>query len=312
MMVSYSLLGPLIAIYRPILAFISGIIGGSLVHFLKSKEEILYQGSKCEDDCCINPVSDSKIIRALHYGFVRLPIDIITPLIIGLALSAFISVLIPENYFMNYGSGIAGMLLMLILSLPTYICATASVPLAFVFYTKGFSLGAILVFLMAGPATNITTITVTLKILGKKVTSIYMITIIGCSIAGGLLLDYISPDINIFASDYHVHMDDGYFTSLCSLVLLCIILNSVRLKYFSSKSSVLSGNVEHKVVNIKGMTCSHCEDSVKKSLLQLEAISAVEANAKTGVVNLEYSGDIEMSKILNIINDLGFEVLNEK
>ena len=46
---------------------------------------------------------------------------------------------------------------MLLISIPLYTCATASIPLAFVFHTSGFSMGAILVFLMAGPATNITT-----------------------------------------------------------------------------------------------------------------------------------------------------------
>ena len=123
---------------------------------------------------------------------------------------------------------------MLLLSLPTYICATASVPIAFALFTKGFSLGAILVFLMAGPATNITTISVMFKVLGKRSLIIYLLTIVSCSLIGGIILDAFSPNLNIFASDYHVHMSDSLLTYLCSAMLLGIVLNSLRIKYFPS------------------------------------------------------------------------------
>ena len=139
-----------------------------------------------------------------------------------------------------------------------------------------------------------------------------MITIIGCSIAGGLLLDYISPNINIFASDYHVHMNDGFIAKICYLILFCIILNSIRLKYFTAESSVLNSNARYQVVNVEGMTCSHCEDSIKKSLLQLKDITEVEANANKGTVSIKCSESVEMNKIFNTIKDLGFEVLGEK
>ena len=86
----------------------------------------------------------------------------------GILLSSMIIIFIPANYFEMYGSGITGMIIMLLLGLPTYVCATASVPLAFALYTKGFSLGAMLVFLMTGPATNITTMSVIYKILVRK------------------------------------------------------------------------------------------------------------------------------------------------
>ena len=100
-MVTYGMLGPLMAIYRPIIAFLSGIVGGLLINAtdVKKNEEVL--SSSCGSDCCDDYDKNSKILSALHYGFIRLPIDIINPLVLGLILSAFISVFIEPGFFID-------------------------------------------------------------------------------------------------------------------------------------------------------------------------------------------------------------------
>jgi len=50
---------------------------------------------------------------------------------------------------------------------PLYVCATASTPIAAALILKGLSPGAALVFLLAGPATNVATMTVIWKYLAK-------------------------------------------------------------------------------------------------------------------------------------------------
>jgi len=305
--VTYSMLGPFFAIYRPIIAFISGVLGGGIIKATdKNGNDV--ENIECEDECCNEYASESKIVRILHYGLIRLPQDIISPLVIGILLSGLISIMVPENFFSDYGTGIIGMLIMLIISLPAYICATASIPLAFVFYTKGFSLGAILVFLMAGPATNITTIAVSLKILGKRSTLIYLGSIIMCALIGGAILDFIAPKMNVFATDYHVHIEKGIITYASSILLLGIIINSFRLQYFSKQ--VLNSNVDinsYSSTFIEGMTCSHCEESVKKSLLKINGIDDVIVNLKTGEVKI--SGENNQSlEIHSIIQQLGYKI----
>ena len=90
------------------------------------------------------------------------------------------------------------MLIMLILGLPSYICATASIPMALALHVQGgFSMGSLMVFLMCGPATNIATISVSLKQIGKKSTLIYIGSIILCSILSGLLFDMIFPGLTV-------------------------------------------------------------------------------------------------------------------
>ena len=306
-MVTYGMLGPLMAIYRPIIAFLSGIVGGMLINATESYKSDIIADSSCDDDCCDQYDEKSKILSALHYGFVRLPLDIINPLVLGLMLSALISVFIEPGFFIdtiNIGSGLTGMLVMLLISVPMYTCATASIPLAFVFFTSGFSMGAILVFLMAGPATNITTIAVTLKTLGKRSTFIYLMTIIISALISGYLLDFIlSNDILNQGVPFHSHSS---VISLYSVGLFLVIVNSYRIKYLNmNNNNILSDKgVSFKV---SGMTCSHCVESVKKTLMKLDGVVEVNVDLKAGNVFIKGS-NIDFVVIKNNIKELGFEV----
>ena len=207
-------------------------------------------------------------------------------------MSALISIIIPDNSFISIGGGILGMFIMLFVSLPMYICATASIPLAFIFLEKGFSLGAILVFLMAGPATNITTITVTLKILGKRSTVIYLSTIILISLISGYVLDLILIKDYFENQSTHLHEHHGVLTYVCSGLLFLIILNSIRIKYFLNNENLTISNASFEnqkqsfQMYIEGMTCSHCVESVKKSLLNLKGINKVQINLNSWKVEV--------------------------
>ena len=302
--ITYGMLGPIFAIYRPVIAFLSGIIGGSLVHALDD-DEVVNETAVCEEDCCDDSHSTSMIYKIFHYGFVRLPQDIASPLVIGIVLSSLIIVFIPSNYFDFVGQGILGMLIMLLLGLPTYVCATASVPLAFALYTKGFSLGAMLVFLMTGPATNITTMSVIYKILGRKNLLIYLGSIIFCSIGAGLILDFfIAPD-QIEISNYTVHHLIGpWMQVFCSILFIGVLINSFKIKYFSK--STKSDNLLN-VLYIEGMTCSHCVDSVKKSLSKLKKITQINVELSSG--KIEYKGTKEsIGLVEEVIHSLGYKI----
>ena len=303
---TYGMLGPIFAIYRPIIALISGILGGSLVHLFDNDTSKI-DDSECEDDCCDDSKSKSILYRILNYGFVRLPLDIVNPLIVGILLSSMIIIFIPADYFEMYGSGITGMIIMLLLGLPTYVCATASVPLAFALFTKGFSLGAMLVFLMTGPATNITTMSVIYKILGRKNLLIYLSSIIFCSIGAGLMLDiFVPPPQSLIISNYNVnHIITPNVQLFCSVIFIGIILNSLKIKYFTNTK--LTDNNLANLLLIEGMTCSHCEESVKKSLLKIKGISDISIELSTG--RIEYIGDSKLeNKVVQAIKSLGYKI----
>jgi len=101
-------------------------------------------------------------------------------------------VLVPDEQISLYlGGGLSAMLLMLVFGIPLYICATASTPIAAAMILKGVSPGVALVFLLVGPATNITSLSVLLGLLGKRATALYLLAIAGVSVGCGLLLDFV-------------------------------------------------------------------------------------------------------------------------
>jgi len=119
---------------------------------------------------------------------------------LGLIAAGLITVLIPNEAIAAYlGGGLSSMLLMLCLGIPLYICATASTPIAAAFILKGVSPGTALVFLLVGPATNVTSLSVLYGLLGKKATVIYLAAIAGVSVLCGLAVDYIYLSLGISA-----------------------------------------------------------------------------------------------------------------
>ena len=146
-----------------------------------------------------------------------------------------------------------------------------------------------------------------MKILGKKTTAIYLFSIILCAFVAGYILDFLSPDLNVFSSDYHVHVSGGLFTYISSAFLFGIILNSVRLKYFKKNKENSLSKAGVLVIFIDGMTCSHCEESLINTVKKLIGIKDVLVDLKTGEVKIVGEG-YGLDEVKNAIIDLGFKV----
>ncbi|MHC4643577.1 MAG: SO_0444 family Cu/Zn efflux transporter, partial [Planctomycetota bacterium] len=174
--VTLSLLGPVFAVFRPLAAFITGIVGGTLVDVFEQKnKDDVQPPQKCTDECCDTTVTHGRIKNGLKYGFITLPRDIGKAMLVGLAIAAVISALVPDGYFAEkLGTGIFAMVVMMFLGIPVYVCATASVPVAAALILKGLTPGAALVFLMTGPATNAASFITIWKVLGKVTAITYL------------------------------------------------------------------------------------------------------------------------------------------
>jgi hypothetical protein len=304
-LVTYGLLGPIFAIYRPIVAFVSGIIGGFFVAILDVDTQEIVDSDSCGDDCCDE---DGSIIkRIFDYGFVKLPQDIVNPLIIGIITAALIFYFIPADYFNDIGAGILGMLIMLVLGLPSYVCATASIPIALALHLKGFSMGSLIVFLMSGPATNVATISVAFKQIGKKSTLIYVCSIMLCSIASGLLFDFIFPGLTVeesLASSMHILPPLVELISAC--ILLLILFNSIRLNYFTKSQIVYSRT--NTILFINGMTCNNCVTTIRKTISKIKGVQVLNIELKSGKLEVYCELD-KVKQIKEAISALGFKVL---
>jgi len=196
--VTLSLLGPLFAIFRPLAAFVTGVVGGALVNvFGQSAEDESRVPPKCSDECCSDNGNGYRIVRGLKYGFITLPRDIGKAMLVGLVIAAVISALVPDGFFAEkLGTGIFAMVVMMFLGIPVYVCATASVPVAAALILKGLTPGAALVFLMTGPATNAASFVTIWKVLGKVTAITYLAAVAGCAILSGILLDYIAVGVD--------------------------------------------------------------------------------------------------------------------
>ena len=223
--VTLSLLGPVFAIFRPLAAFVTGIVGGTLVDvFNRSKEDSNNPPPECLDECCASGTKTGRLFKGLKYGFVTLPRDIGKAMLVGLVVAAFISAIVPPNFFAEYlGKGLFAMVVMMFLGIPVYVCATASIPVAAALILKGLTPGAALVFLMTGPATNAVSFVTIWKALGKVTAITYLATVAGCALLGGVLLDYIAGGIDFEIAAQPSWMLPWFIKHISAVILVVLL-----------------------------------------------------------------------------------------
>ncbi|RLV58754.1 permease [Parashewanella curva] len=283
--VSYVLLGPFMAIVRPIAAVMSAITAGLLVGAddksdesvaektepksesssccsSKSKEpestsccssdaKVEPESSSCcssateekshshshvnDDDCCSSEPSATsasfwgKIKEGLRYAATDLVRDTTMWLLVGIFFAALVKTYVPEDFLSQYGSGILAMLVMIGISVPMYICATASTPIAAGLLLAGVSPGAVLVFMLAGPATNIATLGVVTRELGKRALFGYLGGVIGVAIIAGYITNFVVAKYGIVVApqigEHHSLLPDWIVIS--SGIVLAVLMAKV-------------------------------------------------------------------------------------
>ncbi len=192
MAVTYALLGPIFTLIRPVAAFFTATVTGILVNTLPDRPEANRPVFSSPGTFALETADSSsaawprRLLDGCRYAFGDLLRDLGGWLFLGILISGIIAALVPEDFtqriFAHEGRS---MLLMLLLGIPLYICASASTPIGAVLIAKGLSPGAALVFLLAGPATNAATLTVLHRFWGKEATAIYLLSVASCSLIMG-------------------------------------------------------------------------------------------------------------------------------
>ncbi len=309
-LVAYSLLGLPFAIIRPIVAFITGVLGGYLGNII---EPYNFNWKDEPISCQEKTTFTQKIIEVFKYGFIDFMKDISKWLLIGLLLAALISAIVPDNFFGTYNIPIIWqMVCVLILSIPMYVCATASVPLVAVLILKGLSPGAALVLLMAGPSTNMASLTVVGKVMGKKSLLVLLSSLIISSFIFGFVIDYILPSewfIIHKHSHNHIHSLSGWLQIISGIILMLLILYSLISKYFIKQKT--EDNMKTEKFEIQGLACTHCKHNVESNLKKLGFVDNVRINMSTN--ELEVEGDnIDEKVIAETITSLGYKFIGKK
>ena len=332
--ITYALLGPIFALFRPIAAFITGLIGGGLVQLFGEQDpgEASADGKSraCNEPCCAGKESHDFVWRSLHYGFVTLPRDIGAALLVGVIVAGAITAIVPAGDELKpyLGGGIGSILIMMAVGVPVYVCAAASIPIAAGFIHLGASPGAALAFLISGPATNAATIATTWKLLGRRSALLYLLTVAVSAVGCGLLMDwifsfvpYVLPQLD---SHDHQHMhESGWFSAFCAVVLLAVI----GFSYFrlprkeagagmdGDSHSPDSGKTVDSAASarqrlefaVSGMTCEHCAATVARTIREFPGVQKAEVDLKRGraIVTGEH---LDPERLTAAVNSLGYEM----
>jgi len=233
-MVTWTMLGPLFAVFRPVIALLTGLLGGSLVQaFVPDEHQSAADGKGLRGAGAVvdnRPVGwRARLQEAFVYATVTLPGDINRALLIGILIAGLIAAVMPDNFLSAYlGTGAVSIALMMIVGIPIYVCATASVPLAVGFIALGATPGAALAFLVAGPATNAATLTTISRVLGRRTMIVYLVTVAISAFGGGLLLDWLLPRASLampaLAGTTHRHDGAGWFDHLSGILLVIVMV----------------------------------------------------------------------------------------
>ncbi|MBN2512404.1 MAG: SO_0444 family Cu/Zn efflux transporter [Sedimentisphaerales bacterium] len=227
----YSLLGPVFAVFSPIVAMLSGLFGGTMVSLFDRHDTRPSQPPS--DNCDKQAKKENSVLKALRYAFLVLPADIGKAMLVGLILAAVISILMPDDFFSTYlafGGGILAMLVMMAVGIPMYVCSAASVPIAAALVAKGLNPGAAMVFLMTGPATNAATFTTLWSVLGKKTAILYLVSVVIAAFTAGFLIDLFFRGIPKESICAHGDMFPAWFNSLCAVLLLLVLGRAIVIK----------------------------------------------------------------------------------
>jgi len=285
--ISYALLGPFMAVVRPIAGITSAITAGLLVGKTETdfseNENASNQNASAELSCCndtsttkaeqeyekeLEPIAKSKaqssdsccasekktktepqtahfLLRAwdgIVYSFVDLFDKVLFWLCIGLVFAALVKTFVPITFLAEWGSGLPAMLVMLVIGIPMYVCATASTPIAAGLLLAGISPGTAMVFLMAGPATNISTIGVIAKELGRRPLIAYLSGVGIIALITGLIVDYLVINWNIDVQGQIAHNHDMVPSVIAWSALLLLVAVALKLKlgkFFGKASGFL-------------------------------------------------------------------------
>ncbi len=241
--ISYALLGPFMAVIRPVAAIFSAVTAGVLVG-RESEHDQVPQVKEHIDSCCARQNSTPATLslgQRLHMGIrftlVDLVRDIALWLLVGLAFAAVVKTFVPNEFLVQWGNGVLAFVVMALIGVPMYICATASTPIAAGLLFSGVSPGAVLVFMLVGPATNIATVGLVKRELGSRALAAYLGSVVGVGFVFGFLTNYLVQAWQLDISAQTEHAGDVVATPLvylASILLAGLMAHALVKKYFLS------------------------------------------------------------------------------
>lgn len=315
---TYSMMGLPFALIRPFAALITAIFSGSLQNVFGTKEDVALTSMQQQT----THSKKGSLLGVLRYAFVEMMGDIGKWLVVGLIIAGLITALVPDNWFAVFqDNSLLSILFVLALSVPMYLCATGSIPIAVALILKGLTPGAAFVLLMAGPASNMASILVIRKVLGTRSLILYLTAILFGAITFGLCIDYLCPTEWFVGALQHTHacchgQHTDWLGWACSVTLVLLLVNAL------SPWHVFGGGHDHchcheeacecekeneLKFEVKGMNCSHCSGTVHDTIAALSGVSDVEVSIeqKEAIV---HGSNLDAEAICKAVEAVGFDI----
>lgn len=299
-LVTAALLGWPLALFKVGVAVVTGLAGGLLAEAVlpsPAPETLLPDASQATPRNRVRDAVDHAIemLRSIWLWIV-----------VGVLLSAVLEAYLPAESLAGlsaYG-GVAGMLIALVLSLPLYVCATASAPIAASLVASGLPAGAAIVFLMAGPATNLATIGAVYRVLGGRLLAVYLAVIIAGSVAGGLLFGWLVGEPSV-AGHTHEHATPFWSTLSAAALLALFAWFAIDDSRRWWRRAPASGEADAIAVGVEGMTCQGCVAKLERVVGSDPAVESASVTLSPG--RIVARGPIEPARLRELIRDAGFK-----
>lgn len=303
-LISGSFLGWPFALCKVVVAAVTGIAGGWLVDALAGR-----RNGAVEPPAADAPANRRRGVREL----VAHGLDIIRSvwlwLVIGVVISAAINVFVPSSYLSGLGSlGILpAALAALAISIPLYVCATASVPIAAALVAGGLPTGAALVFLIAGPATNVATIGAVYRHFGGRALAVYLGTIVVGSVLGAVAFETFLAGTVLHAAAAHEHCAHAWWAQASGLVLsglfVWFAVADARGWWRRPAAGTAAPQPELKVA-VHGMSCANCVAHVERALQKLAGVESCVVRLEPGEAIVR--GTVDEARVRQTIRDAGY------
>jgi uncharacterized protein len=312
---TYSVLGGAFAVLRVAATTVLGLVAGLGTALVSGTDQAKAE-APIEAGAAGRGVA-GRIAAALRYAAVELFGGIARPFAIGIALGGILTYFLPAGILEHtIGHGFLSYVAMMAIGIPLYVCASGSIPLAVALVAKGLSPGAALVFLIAGPATNVATVAIVGKMLGRKPLAVYLSTLIVGSIAAGYAADALFgafpslvPAVAIAQKPCHEAvaglsaMQIGAAAVLLGLVAYHLARPIVAKLKLGRRAPARAGAA---ALRVPDMSCNHCAMTITSAVAKVEGVRLVSADPGTKLVTLEADSEERFARAAAAIREAGF------
>ena len=340
---SYAILGLPLTLWKVLTAFVSGVIGGTVAAWVTRDEPPSVTGGNAEVGA--PPTRRLSFVavtgEALRYGWGMLIRDIALWLVLGTLAGGAIAAFVPQTFLtQEFTNPYLQMLAVLVLAVPLYVCATGSLPIAAALVLKGLPLGAAIVFLIAGPATNVATLAIFSKVLGRRIAAVYLGTIIVTSFLFGAAFQWLFPGASLPSDVVHAHHHETVsgispLEAITSTLLALLLARGLWVKWrertktetgtgtetetetetgteFGSRAIARTrgegpgGDMDRIDLNVEGMSCGHCRGTVEQALKAVAGVREVVVSLEEGRATVRGEG-VDAESLLRAVRERGFE-----